>query len=357
MIHPDCFTKAWLNSCREQAGRLDPALLEKSIYAFDLLGRLQAAGLPFVFKGGTAMLLLLDQFRRLSIDVDIVCPLPEEEVERVVTEVAAKGPYLSMEPDKRDPNRLPRRHHYLFRYRSVVNDNIPQLLQLDVLQDEAHYPVIQNRPLTSRFIRPLGEVSVPVPTIEGLLGDKLTAFAPETVGVRYTAFKAPMRIAKQISDIGELFVHAQDSRAVLHAYNALFEAENRYRAGAFTREQALLDTIAAARILASVQLKGSKESEASRLLHEGVGQVDSHMIGKTYRLDDAKVAASRAAHLAAMVLRGAVGQLHMERYDPARVAELKQATLSLKWHPLMRLRGINDEAFYHWSRVQALIDE
>ena len=73
MIAATCFTKEWLDECRGRVGRIDPGLLEKSIYAFDLLGRMAAEGLPFVFKGGTALLLMLDNFRRLSIDVDIAC--------------------------------------------------------------------------------------------------------------------------------------------------------------------------------------------------------------------------------------------------------------------------------------------
>ena len=52
----------------------DASLLEKSIRAFSLLESLKIAGCPFIFKGGTALMLHLDRSRRLSIDVDIVCP-------------------------------------------------------------------------------------------------------------------------------------------------------------------------------------------------------------------------------------------------------------------------------------------
>ena len=42
--------------------------------ALSLLESLVRSGCPFVFKGGTALMLHLDTSRRLSIDVDIVCP-------------------------------------------------------------------------------------------------------------------------------------------------------------------------------------------------------------------------------------------------------------------------------------------
>jgi len=357
MIDPACFSREWLETCREQVGRMDPVLLEKSMYAFDLLGRLQKAGLPFVFKGGTAMLLLLDQFRRLSIDVDIVCSLPEEDVFRVIREVAAKGPYLSMDKDARDPDRLPKRHHYLFQYQSVLGGTVPQFLQLDVLQDKAHYPELQQKPLLSRFIKSTEDISIVTPTIEGLLGDKLTAFAPRTVGVHYGAYKAPIRIAKQISDIGELFTRATKGPAVLRAYNALFEAENSYRKKAFSRDQTLDDTIEAAKLLGSVLLKGHKETEESRILLSGVGLVDTHMIGQKYTLDDAKLASARAAHLAAMLKCGSMPEdLNTERFDAAMLPELINSELQESWRPLHRLKQANEQTYYHWSRVQYYLE-
>jgi predicted nucleotidyltransferase component of viral defense system len=54
-------------------GGCNQDILERSLYALTLLGRLVDSGLPFIFKGGTSLILHLPQIRRLSIDVDIVC--------------------------------------------------------------------------------------------------------------------------------------------------------------------------------------------------------------------------------------------------------------------------------------------
>jgi len=353
MIAAKCFRKAWLDECRADVGRIDPGLLEKSIYAFDLLGRLSNAGLPFVFKGGTALLLLPDDFRRLSIDVDIACPVAPNEIEKLVRQVADEGPYLSCEPDKRDPNRMPKRHHYALQFTSVVDPRVPGTLQLDVLEDDAHYPTTQSKTLTSRFIVPETEAEITTPTIEGLLGDKLTAFAPRTVGIPYDAFKAPIRIAKQLSDIGELFLHAEDGPQVVAAYDSLFAAENSYRGSAFSREQALEDTMEAALLLCGVNLRGYTETDETRTLAQGVRQVDSHMIGRHYTLDDAKVAAARAAHLASLILHGALPtETAALRFDPATAERLRNAQLAAPFERLNRLRGFNPEAFHHWLGVQ-----
>ena len=75
MIDPQSRSLEWI----EQASGLipniaDTALVEKAIRALSLLESLVRSGCPFVFKGGTALMLYLNTSRRLSIDVDIVCP-------------------------------------------------------------------------------------------------------------------------------------------------------------------------------------------------------------------------------------------------------------------------------------------
>lgn len=352
MIDAKCFTREWLDECSRQAGRIDPGLLEKSIYAFELLGRLAESGLPFVFKGGTALLLVLDRFRRLSIDVDIACAASQEEVKRIVAEVLRESRFSGFEQDMRDSTRLPKRHHYAINYDSVVNSQ-PATLQLDVLEDEAHYPHTQRLPLHSRFVLPAREVFITVPTVEGLLADKLTAYAPKTVGVKYEAYKASIKIAKQIADIGELFGWAKDGRDFVEAYQRMFDAENGYRNNAFSLEQALDDTIQSASLFSSIDLKGYVAGPESAILILGVAQVDSHMIGPRYSRGEAKIAAARAAHLAALLRAGKVpDDMSAIRYDASAIETIKGAKLDGEFTILNRLKSINPEAFFHWVRVQ-----
>ena len=72
MIARHSFSKEWIVKQRERHSKADPLLIERQIYAFELLCLLVMSGKPFVFKGGTALLLLLPAARRLSIDIDIV---------------------------------------------------------------------------------------------------------------------------------------------------------------------------------------------------------------------------------------------------------------------------------------------
>jgi len=71
VISNDNLTEEWLEQKRVELS-CDPILLEKAIKALQLLELLVIEGVDLVFKGGTSMILLLQKFRRLSIDVDIV---------------------------------------------------------------------------------------------------------------------------------------------------------------------------------------------------------------------------------------------------------------------------------------------
>lgn len=66
MINEKSFAMEHIESIRNNK-RVDINLLERSIYAFELLEALVRVGLPFIFKGGTSLMLLLDKSRRLSL--------------------------------------------------------------------------------------------------------------------------------------------------------------------------------------------------------------------------------------------------------------------------------------------------
>lgn len=45
----------------------DPGLIERALYAFGLLEAIKSVGMPFCFKGGSSLLLILEKPARLSI--------------------------------------------------------------------------------------------------------------------------------------------------------------------------------------------------------------------------------------------------------------------------------------------------
>ena len=72
MIKKETLTKDWIQQVSKNNRNADPILVEKVIRALFLLEGLGKAKLPFIFKGVTALMLLMDSAKRLSIDIDII---------------------------------------------------------------------------------------------------------------------------------------------------------------------------------------------------------------------------------------------------------------------------------------------
>ena len=74
MINVDSLKADWIKKVSTKQNNADKILIEKSIRALYLLEQLVLTDLDFIFKGGTSLLLLLKDIKRLSIDIDIIIP-------------------------------------------------------------------------------------------------------------------------------------------------------------------------------------------------------------------------------------------------------------------------------------------
>jgi hypothetical protein len=70
-----------------------------------------------------------------------------------------------------------------------------------------------------------------VPGFEDILGDKLTAFAPNTIGIPYekNGDSRAMEIIKQLYDIGSLLIYADDTSIVAETFRIFAQTELGYR--------------------------------------------------------------------------------------------------------------------------------
>jgi hypothetical protein len=218
MLHPQCFTHGWLKLQTAALGCRNPIMVEKAIVALQLLGHIAESGLPIQFKGDTSLLLRLSQIRRLSIDVDIVTQAKPEELGTALDRLSRMPPFIGYNHDDQRDKALPPKKHFRFFYPSVVETK-PDHVLLDVLFEGEATPHCEPVVITTSFITPEREVRVLVPTVDSLLGDKLTAFAPHTIGILYD----PLRntdIAKQLFDIGVLFDAAANLDVAAEVYTA-----------------------------------------------------------------------------------------------------------------------------------------
>jgi len=162
----------------------DPSLLERVLFASGVLEALVQVGMPFIFKGGTSLMLLLDRPRRISTDIDIVVD-PETDVDGYIVQAATIFPFVAKaEQHRTGANGIVKRH-FKFYYDSPVNSKELSIL-LDVLYETSIYDLVINRPIANSMLltaEPLSEVMVPA--LECMAGDKLTAFAPHTTGIPF----------------------------------------------------------------------------------------------------------------------------------------------------------------------------
>lgn len=81
MIDQERLNIDWINQISKAKGNADRILVEKAIRALLLLEGLVLLEIPFVFKGGTSLMLHFNSTKRLSIDIDIIIATKIENLE------------------------------------------------------------------------------------------------------------------------------------------------------------------------------------------------------------------------------------------------------------------------------------
>lgn len=351
MIRQESFTKEWIQKVAADLQYPDVNLIEKVIRAFSLVEMLSVSGCPFIWKGGTSLMLLLGGDRhRLSIDVDIICP-PGTEIEKYLTDFRRFG-FMDVETVERIQRgtSIPKSHSKFF-YRIAFRDNDarPGNILLDVLFEDSHYHTVQNLPLQSPFLALDGDqVMVKVPSVDDILADKLTAFAPNTCGIPYFkgANDCNLEIVKQLYDIGRLFDHMSTLFIVAEAYDKISRVELSYRRLDENPLTSLQDTRETALCLST---RGSAGKGDFNALQNGVTRLRSFMYLGKYQIEQAITDAAKAAYLATLIETGATS---FDRY-PGTVEGMRlPGSVPTK---LGKLRLPSPEAYFFWVKTGELL--
>ena len=357
MFPAETFTPEWIHAQRRQLGGCDPTILEKCVHALTLLGFLVESGLPFLFKGGTSLMLHLPQTRRLSRDIDIVCGLTTAEVDNVLARLGQRAPFLRHEEDERGVRGLPRRRHFKFFYRSALAGNAEQEVLLDIVEETREVHETVSLPIRTPFLIPERELMVSVPTIESLLGDKLTAFAPTTTGVplRRTD-NSPgdvQQVAKQLFDVGVLFEAARNFDKIAETYDANWALESEYRSSRPSREDTLDDTWNACLALTATKPKHLNLYPDAALLHSGLDRMSGHLTWPEFvrGREPRRTLAARTAVLVAHLRARRSFDFNELRYTGSvdQIATLRSTSLNghtFSW--IDSVKQVNPEAYYYW---------
>lgn len=354
MIDPRSRSLEWIQQVKQHIpGVSDTPLVEKAIRALSLLESLVRSGCPFIFKGGTALMLHLDTSRRLSIDVDIVCP-PGTDITQYLGKFGQEYGFTGAEEIERiSRTGVPKSHaeyHYAVTYPS---GHPTDKILLDVLYEDIHYNQVVNLPIASPMLIQDGDpVTVPCPSLADMLGDKLTAFAPHTTGIPFFKHEDPffMEIMKQLYDISSILDRIDDLSAVRKTYAEIVPIELGYRKlDHLTQADVLNDTYQSAM---NICLRGALDRTEFSYYADGARRVNSFIIPESYNADVAIRDAAKVAYLVRLIQ---TGNNEVKHYSPEMDTEMAAALIEdQSLNKLNRIKKISLEAFYYCLQLEQL---
>ena len=307
MINRNVFTKDYINGLVRKY-RADPQIIERAVFALGLLEALVLSGADFIFKGGSALMVLLEKPLRLSTDIDIIVE-PDYDIENYVRKASRIYPFISFTEDTRvGANRIVKKHFRLF-YKSLVDENIEVPILLDVLFEENHYTTLNRKEIKTEFLETQGtSIYAKMPSADSILGDKLTAFAPHTIGVIPLSTQENGKIInkrietiKQFLDVSSLFDASHDFQEVSKTYKQTALSELAYRGLTLSFEDCLMDSFNSALSILS-RGKWMPEDYPDYLL--GIRGLNGYLINTHFTAETAYRHASKVMYLSACLISG-----------------------------------------------------
>lgn len=350
------YTKEWILKKSSQYVRgkkkADPTLIEKVTKALHLLEELARTDLKFIFKGGTSLLLLLNKMHRFSIDIDIIVEEKKQDVdmEEVLSKVVEESEIFTRfeENVRQGNNGVPKAHYKVF-YTPALDGEESYIL-LDVLFEKSHYVKVIEKNIDCSLIEySEPAVKVMMPSVDCILGDKLTAYAPNTTGIPYGKNKE-LEIIKQLFDVGNLFDEMEDINAVRNTFRQMAEQELAYREKGqdLTYVDVLNDIFETSRILSE---RGRIEKATFDQLQTGVNRIKDYIFSKNYILESAVNSASKAAYLS-LLLKYDITDI--EKFDP-KINLIEYVIEHQDFKKFKSIMKFDPEAYFYWYKSIELL--
>lgn len=352
MISNDVFTKEWVvnksKNLRLGKRQASPELIEKVTKAFHLLESLVHSQLKFIFKGGTS-LMLIDSPQRFSIDIDIIIHNITMDINDIFKGIIAESEiFIRYEEDERKNIMHIPKQHFKFYYNSCLNGKEGYIL-LDILYEDVHFSEVIERDIICDFIdcsMPIERVRVP--SIDCVLGDKLTAFAPNTTGIQY-GIGIEQEIIKQLFDVGNLFDLSTNLEMVRQTFINSANQELQYRKRSDLNYHDVLNDIIDTAFTISFR---NKKMNHFNELEKGIQMIRDFIFTQKYNIEEAVVSASKAAYLA-MHLKSEMKSIEFF----VDTMELKDMKIT---HPeykkLNSIKTFSPKGFYYWYKTVEMID-
>ena len=132
----------WINKASARNNKADKILVEKVVRALLLVEGLSASGLKFIFKGGTALMLMQGSTKRLSIDIDIIMPA-KGDLDKAFEKITKDKGFTRFESQERQVTITIEKTHYKFFFEPVYRTaRAEEYVLLDILFEKPPIPAI-----------------------------------------------------------------------------------------------------------------------------------------------------------------------------------------------------------------------
>ncbi len=180
------------------------------------------------------------------------------------------------------------------------------------------------------------------------MGDKLTAFAPNTTGIPYFKKEKLMgqEIIKQLYDIGNIFEKIDNLTIVKDVFYSFAIVELQYRNMGENVNIVLEDIIENCLSISTRQNVGNANFEVLLL---GLKQIATYIFSETYHIEKAIIHSARIAYLVALMQSETLIELYNNRIDMTDWLIVQPNNTKLN-----KLKKTNPEAFYYWFKFYSL---
>jgi hypothetical protein len=300
LADPKHFSRAHIEANKGEATEV---VAEQAVHSLALVEALARTDLSFRFKGGNSLLILLQDPKRFSMDVDISTGETRERIEEGLASAVERSEGFTRWERRKHKTKpwLPLASFEVY-YDSHYVEAQDAFIFLDA---QLHASTYAGKRVPVRCGALFdSDAEVEVPTVGGILGDKLLTLGPETLGIPLGKSKEAQRL-KHVFDVSTLAGNGPDLGEFRKSVALCMEQENDLQETALPLGKVFEDTLRFCTAVGRLE-KAPIDEGLSPLLSEvvrGLGPFRNHLFSKRYGWDDLQRDLSRVALCFSAVVR------------------------------------------------------
>lgn len=270
-------------------------------------------------------------------------------IENVIKLLGSQYSFVRYEEDIRKSGSKLSEQHFKFYFNSSQQNTFGEsYVLLDVVFGENPFSKIEQKflsaPLNQLFdgVKPL---SISVPSTGGIIGDKLTAFAPNTVGIPFYRGGRSMslEIVKQLYDLGNLFDLEFNVEEMVAAFFGIAKSAILDRDLEIDNESRLRDSFDLCFVIST---RDQNSKEFNEIL-AGIKRFVNFLPDRKFTVIDAIRSSAKVAYITALLTRTS---RVVEKYSSG--IDISQMLISNPdFSKLNKLKKIDPQAFFYWYKA------